>query len=679
MGAVVSRGVITRWLAAALLSLLMITSTGSVAGLAHAQPDRGDADPPDAGTVALTWPALGLGEKVYLGPDSTNTFTVRVPAGMTPVRLLGSIREPINIGAGFLEIGDGDGNFLAPVGLGPDASAQPVTTFDVDISAARVRARSMDLSFTLRQLDDFDAVCEPLRQLVLQDMAVVLTGAEPVPSTIANFFAPVLQRLTIYAPPDADSAEQQTVLTLASALARLYRLQPLAITVLTLPRGAAPPPTSQLTRSIVVDNGPVGLSLENPGQPGAYLRVSGRGDALTTQASLLVNQLQSLVQVPRARVEQPGSDAAPTADELTFGRLDMSGRTEVLRTGSLTVSVDRAALGPGRVDSVQVHLLADYTPVADYDAATVQILSNETVVYGQLLNSSGKLDATFDLDARALGQSIDLNFALTYTPGNLCGPLMAPMAFQVDPRSTLTMRRGGAPINGFAAFPSEFSPSFLVALDGSGPNQLSYAARVVSAIARLTDAPLTPQVVDLSEAADATTGALIVAKSGAIAQTSLNPPVRGDNAEIAFTLPTELTANIDEGLGSIQAFADSARNRSVILVTTTGSWPLVGPLFDYIDELDGDWSALFGDVLAAGAGGTAVNLAIRGGDNPFEAPVHLPQPESLVSKSLALGVIAAAGVIAVTLGAGILWIRRRRASSASPAVDPATDEQEHSV
>ena len=159
------------------------------------------------------------------------------------------------------------------------------------------------------------------------------------------------------------------------------------------------------------------------------------------------------------------------------------------------------------------------------------------------------------------------------------------MTFQIDPRSTLTMHRGGAPLGGFTAFPSEFSPNFVVALDGSGPDQLAYAARIVAAVSRLTQTHLTPQVVGLQAAADATSGALIVANSEAIKQTSLNPPIGGDGSMVNFALPTELHVNIDGGLGSIQAFADPQRNRSVILVTTTGDWTLVDPLFSYIDGI----------------------------------------------------------------------------------------------
>ena len=55
----------------------------------------------------------------------------------------------------------------------------------------------------------------------------------------------------------------------------------------------------------------------------------------------------------------------------------------------------------------------------------------------------------------------------------------------------------------------------------------------------------------------------------------------------------------------------------MVLVTTTVAWTLVDPLFDYIDGLNGGWSALTSDVLAAGAAGVPVNVAVRGADSLF--------------------------------------------------------------
>jgi len=493
-------------------------------------------------------------------------------------------------------------------------------------------------------------------QVTMSDFSLVFTGNEPAPTSISTFFPPVLQRLTIYAPTDADRAEQQAVLTLSSAVARMYIPQPTAITVVNLPRGAAPPPAPPLGRAIVVETGDAGLTVVNPGASNVFLKLTGRGDELADQASIMVNQLQSLVQVPNARVDQAGAAAVSDSGEISFGQLNISGESTVLRSSELTVGVDRAALGKGRVDGLRVHLLATYTPVAPLDSASVMVSVNGQAVYTAPLGSSGRVDAEFDVPGELLRQRINFEFRLTYSPRQLCSPTIAPLTFQLDPRSTLTMRRGGQPLGGFDAVPSEFSPEFVVALDGSNPNQLEYASRVIADIARLTGTPVTPRlVVDVKAAADAETGALIVANAQTLGGTSLRPPIAGESNGVQVDLPSELRADINQGLGSIQAFADQPRHRTVVVVTTSGAWTLVDPLFGYIDQLPAGWANLSGDVLAAGPDGTVTDLSIGPRDvAPTAAEGGINWPIWL---AIAAGCV---GLSVVVLGAALWWSRRRR-------------------
>lgn len=676
--------VVVRALASAILLVLPMMLVGSFAGSAYAQPDDA-AQPDDLGNptgITLPWRALGLPSSVDLYRDGTSTYTVALPAGLTAARLQGMIHTPVDMAAGFVEINDGEGNFLASVEMPPAAPGVVVAPFDVDIAAAPVRNSSVELSFTLRERDarvDRERVCELPARLELSNLATVFAGEQLPVTTVANFFAPVLGKLTIYAPIDASSAEQEAVLTLASAVARFYAARSLPIEVVGQERGAVPPPASGLDRAVVVETGEPGLTVVNAGAPNAYLRVSGDGDDLSKQVSLVATQLQPLAQVSTARVDQAGSDAALSGDTLTFKQLGVGGeRTDILGTSNLQIGIQRARLGP-RFDDVEVHLLADYTPVPAHDAASVVIRSDKLVVYRAALNDSGHLDATFNLDASELSQQwVNLEFALTYTPDQPCGSVLAPITFQVDPRSTLTMHRGGPPLGGFAAFPSEFSPKFLVALDGSSPNQLSYAARVVAAVARLNKAEITPQIVDVQTAADATSGALIVANSEAISQTPLTPPVSSNGSSVNFALPTELQVNIDSGLGSIQAFADPPHNRSVVLVTTTADWSLVDPLFSYFDGSDRDWSGLTGDVLAAGAAGTPVNIAIRTAGDASESPQSSASVPWLKAPQVVVGVLAAiAAIAAVAIVGVILYLRKRRPRTTPDPIGANTSADPH--
>lgn len=640
--------------------VLPVMLGGSIAGQAHAAP--GDPE------VTLAWQNLGLNPGMVLGPYSPTDFTVPVPAGLTVARVRGMIHTPMNIDGGSLEIADDGGRFLGAVDLPPAASAPPVTPFDIDISAAHVQASSAKLTFTVRPGGTYDRICGPIQQLTLSDLSTVFTGAEAPVNTVATFFSSVLKQVTLYVPNNTRPAEQQAVLTLASTLARIYRPQPLAITVVNQPRGAVPPPAPPMARAVVVEesdkDGTAGLTVEKPGTPGVYVRLTGRGNELSKQVSVLGNQLQSLVQTPTVRVDQAGAATVPSRGTMTFDQLNMTASAEVLRSSTLSVAADRSSLGDGRIDGVKVHLLAGYTPVPKDDTATVVARSGETIVYRALLDSSGVVDATFDLDRKMLGQFISLDFTFTYTPHDRCGPLMAPISFQIDPRSTLTPHRGGAPLGGFGAMPSEFSPDFMVAMDGTSPDQLSYATRLVTAIARLTGNPLTPQVVDVKTAMNANTGALIVANSATLKQGSLNPLLSGEGTAVDVELPTELQVTMDGGIGSIQAFADQARNRSVILVTTTGAWSLVDPLFGYLDGVQGGWSQLSGDLLAAGPAGEPTELSIRTKAGGSNAEVDSATASSGDGRGPWRGIGIAAGVVALIAIAGaFVWRRRGSAQS----------------
>ncbi|WP_284235060.1 cellulose biosynthesis cyclic di-GMP-binding regulatory protein BcsB [Mycobacterium antarcticum] len=650
--------------AACLLSSVILTVTLGGSGTAFAEPLNSDTIPGE--DITFPWTTVGLPDDVTLvGANNTQSFTVPVPSGFTARRLRGLIHAPMDFGAGFVEIDDSRGTLLATVDLPAVTPDQAVVPFDVDVSAALVGSTGVGLSFTVREAPlPVEQRCGLGQQLLLSDLAAVFAGNEPAPTTIATFFPPVLQRLTIYAPTDAESAEQQAVLTLASAVARMYRPQAPAITVVTQPRGATPPPTPQFTRAVVVENGDAGTNLVNADRPNVYLKMTGRGNQLTDQVAIVVDQLQSLIQVPTARVDNAGSSRDPLTDELSFGRLKLTGERAVLRTSTLTVGVDRSALGTGRVDGLQVHLLATHTPVAALDSASLVVSVDGQAVYTTPLTDSGRVDAVFDVPSDFLRQRIDFEYALAYSPRQLCSPTTAPLTFQIDPRSTLTVRHGGQALDGFSAVPSEFNPEFLVALDGSDPGLLDYATRGVTDIARLTGTSLMPRVVDVESAADSTTAGLIVANATTLGRTSLRLPIGGESTDVRVDLRGELRASIDKGVGSIQAFADTPRNRSVVVITTSGEWSLVEPLFGYIDQLPGGWSSLDGNVVAAGAAGSVTNLSIGPGE---VAPA--PADEG-ISRTTWLAVGAGCVVLAGLVIGAVLWSRRRRGAAEPVAPAP---------
>lgn len=641
---------------ATVMSVLLVALLG-LSPAAHADPL--DVAPGAGPEVTLPWAGMGHPKSVtVIGANTTQSVTVPVPSGFGATRLRGLIHAPVDATAGFIEIDDSTGTVLGTIPLPPVAPDQVVVPFDVDISTAAVTDNAVGLTFTVREPPlPQELRCGLGQQVMLSDLVTVFTGAEPAPVTIASFFPPVLQRLTIYAPIDANDAEKQAVLTLASAVARTYRPQVPAITVVNQPRGTAPPAAPRFERAVVVENGDAAMTVINPDRSNVFLKVTGRGNQLSDQMSLMSNQLQSLAQVPAVRVDQAGSPAAPASDEMTFQQLGISGEASVLRTAQFSTGVDRSTFG-SRISGMTVHLLATHTPVSATDSASVTVSVGGQAVYTAPLRDTGRLDATFEVPAEFLRQRVVFDVDLTFSPRQLCSPTIAPVTFQLDPRSTITVQRGGDAAGGFGAVPSEFAPEFLVALDGTNPNQLDYATRIVADIAQRTGTPLMPRVVDVKAAAGATSGALIVANNATLEPTSLRPPVTGKSADTQVDLSDPLRADIANGLGSIQVFADQPRNRTVALVTTSGAWSLVNPLFGYIDQLPDGWSSLTGDVLAAGAAGTVTDLTVGPGVVEASAADDGGAPTALW---IALGCAA----VAVALIGGLLWRRRRATTTPS--------------
>lgn len=654
----------------ALRLLLAVMLSCSLAPPLTANADPLIADPATVNELALPWGDLGLNPSMTLvGANNNQDFTIPVQPGTSVRRLRGLIHAPIDFGAGFVEIDDTMGTVLATVELPAVVPAQATVPFDVDVSAAKPTRSGIALSFTVREGPiSQEQRCGRAEQVQLSDLVAVYSGNEPAPNTLAEFFPPILQGLNIYAPLDADESEQQATLTLASAVAQTYAPQKPAIRVVKQRRGATPPPAPQFTRAVVIESGDAAIDVVNAGKSDVYLKVAGRGDQLADQLSPIVNQLQSLLQVAKARVDAAGSTTAPVSDELSFGQLNIAGESTVLRTSKLTVGVDRSALGAGRVNGVQTHLLANYTPVASLDSASLMVRANGHVVYTSPLDDSGRVDAVFDVPSEFLTQRIDFEFDLTFSPRQLCSPTIAPLTFQLDPRSTLTTKRGGPALGGFSAVPSEFSPEFLVAFDGTNPNELDYAAQTIAAIARTSGTAMMPRVVDVTSAAESTTGALILANAATIGETSLQPPVGGESTDVRVDLSTQLRADIDGGLGSVQAFADEPRNRTVILVTTSGDWSLVEPILGYLTQQPGGWSRLDGNVAVAGAAGVVDDLSIDPGLSASSAP---QDDGAGWTTWLAIG-IGCVALAAVVAGA-VLWRSRRRRDATGTKTTTSAD------
>ena len=209
--------------------------------------------------------------------------------------------------------------------------------------------------------------------------------------------------------------------------------------------------------------------------------------------------------------------------------------------------------------------------------------------------------------------------------------------------------------------PLGWQPTVQVALDNTNPAQLDAAAELIASIQRSSATALSPVLVPLDQAMNSETGALVIAD--AKNAQPLNPPINTADSATLVDLPSQIRVSIPDGLGTVQAFAQNSR--TVVLVSTSGSWDLVDPLFTFLDEQQGELANLRGDVVVAGVAGQTELMTIRA-DGP---KVEVEQVGT--SWVVWLGISVAVLVIGILVAVAIMLYRKRFGDS-SNSVDPVT-------
>ncbi|ORI14624.1 hypothetical protein BJD99_05760 [Rhodococcus sp. 1163] len=645
------------------VGLVLSLSTAGFPSTAIAQPSESIEDQ-EGEPLVLTWPALGLGsEIVFDAADAEQAVQVPVPAGSAMLALTGQLRAPVELGRGYLEVTSADGRFLGSADIPDVESGQRVTPFSIDLAGAAVDAAAgmATLRMTVRPLDRSSAMCGAPQRLTAADLAVSFTAAEQVPETVDQFFPSVLDAVEVFVDPEPTTAEKESVLTLAAALVHRYGPIPVQISVRPLSRTApVPAGGSGLTRSVVVREGAEAGASIGDADAGSVLVLSGTGHALADQVGVFTAGLDRLVQVRSATVTNLEADEILGTDTLTFEQLGAVASTSVLGSAQMFSGFDSSSFGLTQPGSMEVHLMADYTPVSDA-TATATISAGGQVMHAQELDSSGRVDTTFSVAGGAIARAVGLNVALTYSPTAGCTPFTAPIQFSIDPESTVTVSGSSGGTGGFKSLPTSLMPTFQVAFDEQDPEAngvlgLSYATRVVASMQTTANAVMRPMVAPMDEVVGSGMGALLVADADSLGAAGMAAPLAVSDGAVKISTDQGVTMDVDGGIGSLQVFAEG--DRTVVAITTTGEWSLVGPVLDRATA-GGSWADLSGDVVAAGLGGDAVPMTVVS-DGPAGA---VSGPERGWVTWLWIG--ASALVVAAAVMVAGLWMDRRRKRAAS--------------
>jgi hypothetical protein len=638
-----------RIVAVALIAAAGVVVVGSLGAAARA------ASPQTS--VTIGWSALGLKPSVNLAQTGyTTTSNVPVPAGLHPAILNGVLTVGQNAGSGDLEVEDASGSILGSVALPSATSASGEVRFHVPLGGLAVSRGSARLTLALRGGSAQGCVVPP--EVLLSALSTTFTGTPAQPRTIDDFFPPVLQRITIDTDAQPTLAEQQAVLTLTAALTAHYAGLPPTIAVGALPPGGAvsAPPASPLDRTVVVrEGGSAGIALSTAPGGAAILQVSGTGAALTRQASVFATSLSSLLHAPRAVAESaPARAVRSTASQYTFSQLGLSAGGQVVGAVSSPLTLPEGVLG-GPLNSITVHMLGTYTPVTAPGRGTLTASVGGVLLAGVGLGPSGKLDTTFTIPRQLLSSSTQIQLTVDYGPGTLCGPVTPPLSFSIFPWSSITVARQVTPSGGFATLPGSFLRGMNVAVQGGSTAALNAAAIAVSGLQTLTGTQLEPTVIPFGQGATSRTSTVIAADSASVRRLRLNPPLALAPGQISAQLVGAPSIAVSGGAGAIEVFADPSRRRTVLLVTTTGAWSLLDPVFSALSV--SGWFGLSGDTYASVNGGPVRKLTLRSSGVATFTPPPPPPSKGWAVTFIVVGGVALA-ILAFIFG-GWYAIRRR--------------------
>jgi hypothetical protein len=640
---------ITQALVASAL-LAIIACPGIGVAEPPAQPVAPAVDVEPVRPAAVPWRQFGRADNLELrGANSESKVDIPMPEGVGAATLSGRIGSAINITAGRVDVLDGRGTALGSIGVPGDSTTLP---FTLDTSGAGTDNGVLTLTFVLRASSPPADTCEPTPSVLLSSLATALAGSSPGASTVADFLPAYLDSVTIWTGPDPSVDQQQAALTLTAMLTRTFRPIPVRIDVDT---SARTPAGDDPGRRVITirDSDRSGIEVQNPGTSRAVLAITGRGAELSNQVALFIDRRSELVQSTAAAVESAADLVTPTSTIMTIEQLGIAASPSFTGMSTIYTGIDGAAFAVGPIETAAVSLRARYTPTAD-DEASILVRSGGYVLATERLNSSGTLELNFDVPPQAIGSDIGMSLELQYFPGGGdgggCAPLNDRMTFALDPRSTVEVTPGAAD-GGFTSLPAAFTPEFNVAVER--PELIGYAAQAINLIGQRSGTLLRPQVVSLEESAASGTALLAVTGGGSIRTLGMQPPVTVDgNGGMDVNGTTDTGAVLSGPLAVVQSFTHN--ERLVMAIDVPGRRELADANLDYIRRLDNGWSSLTGDVVATGAAGDTVNLAVRS-DRPIS---NRPAPKSGWKWSAAA--TAAVGVAALAAAVRAVVVRRRR-------------------
>jgi hypothetical protein len=633
---------------AAVLALIAMTAAPGALG----EPP-GPGPTPPGGALVLTLPELGSSSRIPfdLGRNvAMSTLSFSVPRGFTPVELTGRLEFPVKIRYGNLTVRQGD-RTIARIDLAPEDQANVV----LPLAGVAVTGTSINLSLSLAAVPP-DGFCwdEPP---TLVGASIAFAGADPPPTTVADFLPAVLRKVTIAVPAKPSLSESEAAIQLAAALAT-HNAQTPEVAVVPLPGGGAttlPLPTKPLERQIVVKEGPAsGITVQgDPASPS--LLITGTGEGISQQARLFNNEWSDYAISTKVDAEALPGEQESLPDNTTLGDLNTSGLTEQALQPEVVIYIDQTRFGHP-LGGISVHLIGSHTPVPDLYGGEVVASVDGQAVDRWTSDASGTIDRTLVIPERLVKRVTNLAVTLrtSANPGNCDDHIQ--LSLRIDPQTSIQVNSAKPYVpQGFQSFPQALSPHVLIGLGDDAFGDTVRAAQIVAGLRRASRPPLVVEVTDLKDAIASKESAVLVSGTAPISDREIPLPFTAGQSRINVTgidaKGQSLTLALDPSTPFASLQTATSGDRSILIATSNGAPGRLDELLRWANNQPGRWAGLAGRAVIAA---------------PGREPLIVPNPPSEFSDRGARspgpgwGRLGWAFVAAVIVGVAAVAIRRLR-------------------
>ncbi len=651
MGAALARVLKTVTLVSASVAVVAVLAVNFGSPQVNAAP--GDAGQvADAPTLSLT--SLGVDGDVSLyGLQGTQTITVPVPKGLTPGALTADVELPPYVQGGTLIVTQGD-RTLSRIELLMAES----TPLSIPLTGARVVDNAVTFTVRSRLLpEQGDCLFDPTVPLQLNDATIDYTGKEAAPTVVADFLPPVLQKMTIFTPPQPSAAESGAAVQMTTAVVSRYGKQNTEIDIASLGEGEAAPPSAPLERNVVIREGSDAAVSLNGGDGGVpALQITGPADQLTNQVRLLNSELSLLALSSKVVTGyiNPDSATASPVNQSTIRDLGQPGLSSMAFKPQVDVGIDQTRIGRP-VRDVRVQLRGSYTPLPSTVGGQVVVSIGGETIDQWAADSSGDIDRSITVPQSELRRHTDLSVAVDIA-GNTgrCGEFQ-PVTLTIDGDTTIDSSAADPPDPlGFQSIPQALMPKVAVGIEPESFEDTARAVSIVQGLQRLSGPRIDTEVVPLASAIDSDSPAILISADG-WDNDKVVPPVHSSTdgtvevQRIGGGGSATLTLDPATPFASLQI--GRSGNRTVLFATSENAPEQLDSLLDWLGGDVRRWAALDGTAVISLPGSDPVNI-----DTQSAAPAAVAD----TSDSTPVWWIAAGVGVVIGVCLAALAIHRRR-------------------